>query len=152
MCVRKPIPLQIYWESYPSKRPSSRTSVTRRGDNIWHQDDSGVWRGVRGALHDVRHRERDLRGENALVASEFYYFGREAIAIPDKFTGILATTQGHKNTYDTELIRRFWRWVSGAAPKHGRIGLPSEFTAAGCRGQCQDTGDDDDICDHNRNA
>jgi hypothetical protein len=127
---------------YPSKRPSRRTPIRKRGDNIWHRDASGVWRGVGGALHDGRHRERDLRGQNALVASEFFYFGRGAILVPKEFVGMLATTQGHKNSHDTDLIERFWRWVSRAAPKRGRIGLPSEFTDAGCRAQCADTDDD----------
>ena len=132
MRIREVLPLQTYWKCYPSKRPSSRTPVTKRGDNIWHRDISGAWRGVRGALHDERHSEHDVRGEHALIASEFYYFGRDAIEVPKRFKGILATTQGHKNTYDVDLITRFWDWLSAAAPKAGRIGQPSEFREVGC--------------------
>ena len=146
MRVGEVLPFQTYWERYPSKRPSSRTPLSKRGDNIWHADSTGAWRGVRGALHDDSHRERDLRGANALIAEEFYYFGREAIVVPDEFASILATTQGHKNTYDIALITRFWAWLSRTAPRSGRIGQPTEFTEAGCRAQRTDKDDDESIC------
>lgn len=146
MRVGEVLPFQTYWERYPSKRPSSRTSLSKRGDNIWHADSNGAWRGVRGALHDESHREHDMRGEHALIAEEFYYFGREAIVVSDEFLPILATTQGHKNTYDTRLITRFWTWLSRTAPRSGRIGQPTEYTEAGCRAQRTDNDDDESIC------
>ena len=135
MRVGKILQLQEYWERYPSKRPSARTSVTKRGDALWHRDTSGIWRGVHDALHDKHHRAHDLRGKNALIASEFYYFGRDALPVPPEFSGMIATTQGHKNIYDRDLIDRFWSWVSSSASKRGRIGAPCEFTPAGCRAQ-----------------
>lgn len=147
MRVREVVPYQTYWERYPSKRPSPRTPISKRGDNIWHRDRSGVWRGVRGALHDDRHRDRDLRGENALVSSEFYYFGRDAIPVPEEFVSMLATTQGHRNTHDEALITRFWHWLSHTAPSGGRISSPSEFTETACR--CQRTEEEpDDVCEN----
>jgi hypothetical protein len=85
----------------------------------------------------------DTSGENALVAPEFFYFVRNAIRIHARFTGLLATTQGHKNTHDTEVIERFWEWIGRAAPKFGRVGDPSEFDDEGCRAQCQEIEDDD---------
>lgn len=135
MRVGEVLPFQTYWDRYPSKRPSLRTAVSRRGDNIWHANAAGLWRGVRGALHNETHRARDLRGENALIAEEFYYFGREAIVVPKRFASILATTQGHKNTFDAARIGRFWAWLSRAAPRIGRLAQPAEFTDAGCRAQ-----------------
>jgi len=146
MRVGAVLPFQDYWERYPSKRPSSRTPVSRRGDNIWHTDSTGVWRGVRGALHDDRHRERDLRGENALISEEFFYFGREAILVPGEFASVLANTQGHRNTHDPELITRFWEWLARMAPRSGRIGQPVEFTDAGCRAQRSDNDEDESVC------
>lgn len=150
MRVREVLPFQTYWDhrAYRYKRPSTRTPIARRGDNIWHRDARGEWRGVPGALHDKRHRERDLRGQNALIATNFYYFGREAIAVPTEFTRLLATTQGHRNTDDTALIARFWTWLSGAAPKRGRIGRPSDFTDEGCRAQRIEEEDVDDGACH----
>lgn len=139
MRVAEVLPFQAYWERYPSKRPSPRTPVSRRGDNIWHLE-PGAWRGVRDALHNEQNRARDLRGVNALIAKDFYYFGRDAIVVPDAFASMLATTQGHRNTHDGALINRFWEWLSRAAPRRGRIGQPSEFTEAGCHAQRADVG------------
>ena len=70
MRVRDVIPLQTYWKSpqYAYKKPSPPTLISTRGDNIWHRDLRGTWHVVPGALHDERHRERDVGGENALVA------------------------------------------------------------------------------------
>lgn len=144
MRVQQVLPFDAYWDRYPSKRPSSRSAISRRGDNIWHVR-AGVWRGIPGALHNHSHQARDLRGANALVSDDFYYFGRDAIIVPEAFASVLAVTQGHKNTYDSALIVRFWRWLSRVAPRHGRIGQPTDFTDAGCRAQRSDK-DDDEIC------
>jgi len=121
-----------YWERYPSRRPSPETPVKKRGDNIWHRDAFGNWRGIPGAIHDERSRDRDLRGRNALISSEFYYFGRDAIEIPSEFRCLIATARGHKNTKDADLITRFWEWIKCTAPKPGRIGVPLDFAEALC--------------------
>ncbi len=145
MRVREVIPYQEYWRDsrFLRRRPSDRTAVSRRGDNIWHQDRSGKWHVCPGACHDERHRERDTGGVNALVATEFFYFGRSAIRIPSRFADMLAQTQGHKNTRDRDRIDRFWDWVSEVAPKLGRIDYPSDFTDEGCRRQVTEIETDD---------
>jgi hypothetical protein len=135
MRVEATLPFDDYWRQYPSKRPVSGTAVKSHGDNIWHRDSSGHWQCVPGAIHGDQNRERDLSGTNALISSEFYYFGRDAIPIPGRFRGLIATTQGHKNTIDARLIAHFWAWVK-QAPKRGRIGLPVHFDDAIC-GMCE---------------
>jgi Nucleotide modification associated domain 2 len=104
MRVRDILQYQDYWKQLPYKRPSQRTDVRKRGDNVWHPDSSGNWRGVRGAFHDDYWRDRDLRGKNALIATDFYYFGRDAIPVRKEFIELLATTQGHKNTHDQPIL------------------------------------------------
>lgn len=133
-----------YWMRYPSKRPTQKSPLRQRGDNIWHTDSKGSWVGVLGALHDDRHRERDLRGERVLISGAFYYFGSSAIAVPEEFQSLLATTQGHKNTTDTALIKQFWKWLERTAPRQGRIGKPTEFTPSGCDAQRSTADSQDD--------
>ena len=137
MRVKEVISYQKYWRDarFATRKPSNKTAVRRRGDNIWHQDRAGKWHVCPGACHDQSHRERDTGGVNALVATEFFYFGRSAIRIPLRFRNMLAETQGHKNTRDREKIDRFWDWVSQVAPRSGRIDYPSDFTEEGCRRQ-----------------
>jgi hypothetical protein len=83
-------------------------------------------------MHDQRSLDRDVGGKNVLVSSDFYYFGCEAIAIPSEFRSLIPTTQGHKNTCDLKLIKRFWSWLEATAPRRGRIGLPAEFDGDAC--------------------
>jgi len=136
MRVEAVIPFEEYWNRYPSKRPSQTTPVKKLGDNIWHRDVSGNWCCAPGALHDERNRNRDLRGRNVLISSEFFYFGRDAIHIPDEFRSLIASTHGHKNNYDAHLITRFWEWIDDSAPKPGRIGTPFYFDEPVC-GVCE---------------
>jgi hypothetical protein len=145
MRVKEVIPYQEYWRDsrFARRKPSRRTAISRRGDNIWHQDRADKWHVCAGACHDESHCERDTGGVNALVATEFFYFGRSAIRIPSRFADMLAQTQGHKNTRDRERIDRFWDWVSKAAKRSGRIDYPSDFAEEGCRIQFSEIEADD---------
>jgi hypothetical protein len=144
MRVKEVLSYQEYWKDsrFACRKVSQATTIGRRGDNIWHYAD-GEWHVSPGACHDESARERDTGGKNALIATEFFYFGREAIPVPSEFSGLLAKTQGHKNTYDSDAINRFWDWLCRTAPMRGRIGDPSEFNDEGCRAQCIDIEDDD---------
>lgn len=149
MRVSEVIPYQEYWRDkrFASRKPSQRTAISQRGDNIWHQDRAGKWHVVPGACHGMRNMETDTGGVNALVATEFYYFGRSAIRVPSRFADMLATTQGHKNTHDRKRIESFWKWVSKRAPKRGRIDFPTDFDDEGCRKQaCEVETDDVEEC------
>jgi hypothetical protein len=145
MKVSEILSYQEYWDEplYAYRKPSSATSITRRGDNVWHRDASGHWQIAPGAIHNESHKDHDLRGEKVLISTEFFYFGRDAIQVPEEFLPILATTQGHKNNRDPGTIGRFWDSLSKAAPKPGRNGDPSEFTDEGCRAQCSHVETDD---------
>lgn len=141
MRVAEVLPYDEYWERYPSRRPTARSAISQRGDNIWHRE--GLeWCGVPGALHNWLHRERDLRGENVLVSTEFFYFGRDAIEVPTRFQALLARTQGHRNTKAPELIERFWAWLTRRSPSRGRLGLPEDFTEAACQTHRNTAADD----------
>lgn len=137
MRVKEVIQYQKYWHDsrFASRKPTKKTAVSKRGDNIWHQDASGRWHVCPEACHNESHSDRDISGVNSLVATEFFYFGRDAIPIPSRFAGIQAETQGHKNTRDLRTINRFWAWLSKIAPKQGRIGYPSHYRDNDCRRQ-----------------
>jgi hypothetical protein len=127
MRVQDVLTFDEYWRRYPSKRPSPESQVTRCGDNIYHGDARGNLVTERGAFHDEHSREHDLSGKNVLISSVFYYFGRDAIPIPEEYHCIIKSEPGCKNTFDKRLIDRFWNWVAGQCPRMGRIGLPYEF-------------------------
>jgi len=137
MRVSDVLTYQQYWDDprYNYRKSSLKTQITKRGDNIWHCDKGEKWVVVPEALHDLSHRKRDISGENVLVSTDFYYFGRDAIPVPRDFSDILATTQGHKNTTDVATIKKFWDWLSTSVSKSGRLSDPSEFTEKGCSAQ-----------------
>ncbi len=133
MQVERVLPFEEYWECYPSKRPSQESHVRMRGDNIWHRDARDKWRCLPGAVHDESDRDRDTSGRNVLISSDFYYFGRRAITIPNEFRSLVAVTQGHKRSDDLALISRFWKWVRSQARRRGRNGVPNGFDGAVCQ-------------------
>lgn len=134
MRVNEIIPYQQYFsdERFAYKKPTGRTAVQRRGDNLWYRDSSGRWQCISPALHDMNHRDHDIKGENVLVSTEFYYFGRKAVKIPKRFEALVAVTQGHRKSDDERLVSAFWKWIQSRAPKKGRIGDPWDFTEEGC--------------------
>jgi hypothetical protein len=145
MRVGEVLPYDEYWRDsrFACRKPSGRTRVSRCGDNIWHRDAEGQWRTAPSGYHDQRHQKRDTSGRNVLVATEYYYFGRKAIRVPERFSGLLAKTQGHKNERDADKINGFWQWIVSKAPKQGRIAYPFEFTNEACRNQYGELEEDD---------
>lgn len=132
MKVKEVLPFQDYWDDprFHSRRPTPETPISRCGDNIWHFV-RRKWQVEPSLFHDMSQRKRDTSGKNVLVATEFYYFGREAIDVPPRFKVWLPTTQGHKNTDDPKTINDFWKWLTDREQK-GRIGDPTNFDGLIC--------------------
>lgn len=145
MRVEEVIGFDEYWRRFPSRRPSSKSNVTARGDNIWHKV-RGTWTAIAGGGHDQAQEQRDIRGENVLLSRNFYYFGARAIEVPDRYKFLLATTQGHRNCLDEQKIEAFWAWLAMTAPKAGRIGVPTFHERFATCKNCHDY-DDDDVCE-----
>jgi hypothetical protein len=86
-------------------------------------------------MHQKAHKKRDLGGLNVLIATEFYYFGKDAIRVPKRFSGLIARSRGHRNSHDSAAIEKFWSWLRSASRRRGRIGLPHHFNDGGCQMQ-----------------
>ena len=124
----------------------------------------------RGEYHkDLRFKKKQLlrngaykrqRGDNikpngkfetdeqfALISRHFYYFGRKAIEIPDRFRNneklgnLEKTGRGFRSHFDTAFIKRFVKWIEGRK-RRGRLGEPcgKEWLARrelkGCKSSC----------------
>lgn len=63
------------------------------------------------SIHKIEHRERDLRGKNVLLSTDFYYFGANAIFIPSHLQRLIKKNQGHLKIEDPELLRQFEKWI-----------------------------------------
>jgi len=64
-----------------------------------------------------------------LVSRHFYYFGRKAIEIPDRFRdrdklgNIEKTGRGFRSRFDTSFIKTFVKWIENRR-RRGRLGEP----------------------------
>jgi hypothetical protein len=132
MKVGEVLTFNEYWsdERFASRKPTNATAISRCGDNIWHQV-GRRWELEPNENHGRDQRRFDTSGENVLVATEFFYFGREAVELPKEFERVRCRGRGHQNEYDGTLIGRFWARLQ-KNHKAGRIGYPTEFDESVC--------------------
>lgn len=124
------VPLEEYGkaQNYNIKRPASKPSFRRKGDNIYFMRD-GEWQQRENEYHGFDDFAADIRGKNVLVCDRFWYFGDNAIEIPTEFQSIIKKGPFHKKVSDQTLLDRFVRWLNKFPPgNHGseREGSPKE--------------------------
>jgi hypothetical protein len=66
--------------------------------------------------------ERDLRGEYVLVSGFFFYFGANAVAIPEGFRGMMSTGRWYRHVTDSD-VTDFVAWPR-ATYSPGILGKP----------------------------
>jgi Nucleotide modification associated domain 2 len=123
MCVEEVVTLEKYDELAPKRWPhripkiSSPNLWDRLGDCIYDYS-SGKAR-LRASVHSPRNRKTDLSGKTALISSDFYYFGREALLLPKRLQSICHQTQGHRSHLNDPFVDDFVEWIRGADFKSG---------------------------------
>ena len=68
----------------------------------------------------------DLSGLNVLVSDHFYYFGRETIDVPARFSELTYRGRGYRNRFDDDLVNAFVNWLDESF-ETGIHGLPIAF-------------------------
>jgi hypothetical protein len=106
---------------WPSKIPEIKSAdMSRRlGDCIY--DFSVDPPRQRAGVHGKGNRDTDLGGQNALISSNFYYFGRNAVIIPESLLPILHQTQGHKSSANDKYINEFVNWIKSLNLSPGQL-------------------------------
>jgi hypothetical protein len=124
---------------WPHRIPDmgSKELARRLGDCIYDFSDGEPKqrRGVHGEINVPV----DLGGMNALVSRErFFYFGREAIALPEHLAGICPPRQGHRSFANEGKLGPFVEWLESLGLAPGQLhGWPDvtlkwdEFKACG---------------------
>lgn len=121
MKVEEKMTFDKYWDDprFQYKKPIiNGTLVQMYGDNFYHQeDDEWVQEDSAHSLADgspnEEHLVRDTGGEFVLISKEFFYFGKEAITIPDEFkSAILTNARNMAFAQPTNLVDRFVTWLS----------------------------------------
>src|SRR5437773_8388464 len=118
----------------PGKIPkwTSRDFVERVGDCIYDFS-RGSTPSLRHSVHGEKNRRVDLGGKNALLSERFYYFGDNAVPLPQHLRPIVHQTQGHKSRANAEYATEFIDWIEGLGFKpnnlYGEPQLKHEITA-----------------------
>jgi hypothetical protein len=97
-----------YW---PSRVPdmSSPLVIDRLGDCIY--DFSAGAPLQRTGVHGPENMATDLSGANILLSRHFFYFGKNAIALPPHLRGLVHQTQSHKVNVNQPLVEPFQAWL-----------------------------------------
>lgn len=87
--------------------------------------------GANRSLHII------MSGLHALISRHFYYFGRKALEIPDRFRPIVHQTQGEKYRPNAHLLLPFVKWLEScgftANKLHGNPAAWDEDNYKDCR-------------------
>lgn len=119
MKVDEIVSFDEYWEDvrFRKKRPAfNRGIYCAYGDNIYHHVD-GEW--MQEASHhsmmdgtiNYVNLTRDTKADRVLIAAEYYYFGNNAIDIPNEYKILIWKGRNHKINEDVELLDRFITYI-----------------------------------------
>jgi hypothetical protein len=105
----------------PNKIPDRFSKDPRRvlGDSIY--DFSVTPPKQRSGVHDTGNISTDLGGENVLLSTNFYYFGKKAIDLPHYLKSIIHQTQGHKVNINAPYVEPFIDWLLSSGHSHNTI-------------------------------
>ena len=93
MKVEEKITFNEYWNDprFQCKKPVLNGPLkVMYGDNIYHQDRDDIWIQEDSAHSlidstNTDHLKRDTGGKYVLISKDFFYFGNNAVLIPEKF-------------------------------------------------------------------
>lgn len=104
----------------------------------------------RFGVHGPENTPIDLGGENALIAREFYYFGRSTVPLPSALLPIVHKTQSHKSNANDHYVSTFEYWVRQfEIGVHGTPDTQIDWTTLKAGGSCRPCArerSDDPIC------
>jgi len=124
MQVGEVLPLECYFSDHrfavkKASSPDDRLApcITSVGDNIYEMRD-GQWIQHPNRSHGEHDKAKDTSGKNALISTEYYYFGSEPLVIPDEFRPRVPSFQSACGvlTKDTARAREFINFVKTRGP------------------------------------
>ncbi|GAB6395202.1 MAG: hypothetical protein MdMp024_1514 [Bacteroidales bacterium] len=106
MKVEEKLTFNEYWNDsrFQCKKPIIYGSLQQMyGDNFYHHNENGDWiqensaHSLESGLPNENHLKRDTGGEFVLVSKTFYYFGENAILIPENFESAICACANARN-------------------------------------------------------
>lgn len=120
MRVGETLTFDEYWSDkrFQSKRPVfNKGMIYMYGDNIYHHvGKHWVQESSHHSMEDgsvnYANLNRDTQTDRVLIATEYYYFGNNAIDIPQKFDKLIGRGRNHTVCIDEILIEDFIGYIS----------------------------------------
>lgn len=128
MRVTRSLTFDLYFDdpAYASKKPGP---TNPHGDNIYRDTGNGLLEQVPNSAHDARHFRGDTSANRVLISDQFWYFGKAAPLLPERFSPLVHSTQGHKKLRPTdqryEMGEDFVIWL-GSEHEPGLLDEPAE--------------------------
>lgn len=136
MQVEEKLTFDQYWSDsrFFYKKPRMNGSNRQNyGDNIYHSDKDTNFFIQENSHHSLfdgsinyDNYNRDLKSKFVLISKNYWYFGKDAIQIPQQYRGIVKYGIGHSKIEDNLLITEFVGWLESIRGK-GYIGEPFKF-------------------------
>jgi len=133
MKVDNKITFDEYWnmDAFQCKKPIMNGSIKQSyGDNIYHYE-NGEWKqedshhSLEGGAPNEKNITRDTSSNNVLLSSYFWYFGKEAVDLPNELQILIHRGRNHSKF--TILEPQLEEWLK-KLPKAGIIGDPAMFS------------------------
>lgn len=110
-----PLPMAEYdrycIERLSGKIPQWNSTDLRKKNGDCIYDFSTMPPKIRPSVHDEGNRADDLGGEKALLSTEFYYFGKAAVSLPEVLLPLVKVRRGYKWRPNELLKEEFIRWI-----------------------------------------
>ena len=103
------------------KIPSTTSRDFRRkvGDCIYYFSPGGA-PSLRKGIHNLQNKKTDLSGLNALLSTDFYYFGGQALPLPKSLHPIIHK-RGHRSSANESYFRPFVSWIRRQRYAHNKV-------------------------------
>ena len=122
MCVEELVSFDEYWmdSRFQYKKPViSGSLVQMYGDNIYHKDDNGNWiqensaHSLTTGQPNQEHLVRDTKVNIVAISQDFYYFGNNAIQIPEEYLDVCSEGRNMKGPgIPKEASSGFIEWLT----------------------------------------
>lgn len=138
MKVEEKLTFDDYWNDvrFLYKKPVLTGSLVQiYGDNFYHRDENGDWvqensaHSLEDGTPNETHLTRDIGGNFVLVSKDFYYFGENAITIPEEFTSAICTNARNMAfAKPEEAVDEFVAWLQNNYNKSILYGDPISWS------------------------
>lgn len=112
MQVGEVMGLGDYWDDkrFRNRRPGASAVP----DNLYERHADGQVRQAPNDVHGPESTLRDLSGKNVLLATRYWYFGRESVPLSNHLMHLVHTTQGHAvhKARRTGDVRELEAWLA----------------------------------------